>query len=154
MTREEYELRKKRLEEEHREAVDLIGAAYRQQLRALELVWVMTSGDAAQLPSLLTGEPKASAPPKPIPPPPEPPPRRRDAWELLDEVHAALDQVPDLFNRNDLCRALGYRPDRGSLHRTLRDVIDEGLIAEVSEGMGRTPAIYRKTAAPAPQATG
>jgi len=44
MTREEYERRKRRIEEETRTAVELVEASGRVQLRALELVW-MTSGE-------------------------------------------------------------------------------------------------------------
>ena len=157
MTREEYEDRKRRLDEQLRAGVELLEAAHRQQVRALDLVWMTTAEDAvafphaAAAPSRPAAQPIAAAPPPPAPPPK---PRRRAAWELQDEVRTALAHVPDAFDRNDLCRALGYEPDRGSLYRTLEQLINEGVLAIEKRGEGRTPSQYRKTATAALPAGG
>ena len=76
-----------------------------------------------------------------------PPPSRRGAWELLDDVETALTKVSGVFDRNDICRAIGYEPDRGSLYRTFQGLIEEGVIAIEQRGAGRHPARYKKTGA-------
>jgi hypothetical protein len=145
MTRDEYEKRKLRLEEQRREGIELLDAAYRQQLRALELVWMTTAEE--DLPS---PQPAPAPDPPPAPPAaePEPPaaPGRRPSWALLDDVEDALPGLPDHFDRNDLCRAIGYEPERSSLFRTLQGLIADGVIAIHQRGSGKTPTVYRKTA--------
>ncbi|MGH7486800.1 MAG: hypothetical protein ACREMY_14545 [bacterium] len=61
-------------------------------------------------------------------------------------MRAALQQVPEVFNRNDICEALGYDPDRGSLYRVLQDLRAEGALVIESYGGGNAPTIYKKTA--------
>jgi hypothetical protein len=50
MTRDEYEARKRRLEEERQAGIELLEAGHQAQLRALELVWMLSSGEQATLP--------------------------------------------------------------------------------------------------------
>ena len=50
MTREDYEDRKQRLDEQHRAAIRLLEAAHRQQLRALDLIWMTTADVELALP--------------------------------------------------------------------------------------------------------
>lgn len=139
MTRDDYEAQKRRLAEQHRSLVEMVDAAYQTQLRALDMVWRMLSGEGA---------------PEPLPPPPpaapaEPaPPRRRRlrAGELKHDVAAALDRLPDLFVFSDVCEAIGYAPDRGSLHRVLQELKAEGHLALHGRGTGTQPTRYRKLA--------
>jgi len=154
MTREEYETRKRRLDEQLRAGVELLEAAHRQQVRALDLVWMTTAEEAVSFPHLpaeASSRPEAPPAAAPAPPPPPKPPRRT-AWQLHNEVEAALAHVPEVFDRNDLCRALGYEPDRGSLYRTLWEMIGDGVLALEERGGGRTPSRYRKIGTTAPQA--
>ncbi len=155
MTHDEYEQRKRRLEEELRAGVALLETAFRHQIRALQLVCAAAGGDV-EIPSLVMALPEMSrllpaAPDLPAPPPapeaPPPPSRRRGAWELLDDVETALLKVPAVFDRNDICQAIGYEPDRGSLYRTFQGLIEEGVIAIEQSGAGRHPARYKKTRA-------
>jgi hypothetical protein len=157
MTREDYEDRKRRLDEQLRAGVELLEAAHRQQVRALDLVWMTTAEEAVafpRLPAEASYRPDALPAAAPVPAPPASPPKppRRAAWQLQVEVEAALAHVPEVFDRNDLCRALGYEPDRGSLYRTLWELIGDGVLALEERGGGRTPSRYRKTGAAAPQA--
>jgi len=152
MTREEYEDRRRRLDEQLRAGVELLEAAHRQQVRALDLVWMTTADEAVALPSFpaeSSSRPDAQPAAAPAQAPSGPPPRpaRRTAWQLQDDVEAALAQVPDVFDRNELCRSLGYEPDRGSLYRTIWDLIGKGVLALEDRGSGRTPSRYRKTGA-------
>jgi DNA-binding IclR family transcriptional regulator len=60
----------------------------------------------------------------------------------------ALDQLPEIFDKNDLCRILGYSPHRASLHRLFRDLVKHGwLVVEDPRG-GRWPIRYRKLSSP------
>jgi len=139
MTREDYEAQKRRLAEQHRSLVEMVDAAYQTQLRALDLVWRMMSGE---------GTPEPLAPPPPPATPsaaPAPPPRRRlRAGELKHDVAAAFHRLPDPFTFSDVYQAIGYEPDRGSLHRSLQSLIDEGHVALHKRGTGTQPTRYRK----------
>lgn len=138
MTRDDYEQQKRRLEEQLRAGVELLEAAFRHQLRALDLVWAATGGEPVTVPRI------PAVPAAPIPPGPAPSARRR-AWQLQEEVEAALAIVPEVFNRNDICRALGYEPDRASLYRTLEILVQEGTLDVQSEGSGNQPKRYKRT---------
>ncbi|HSS51987.1 MAG TPA: hypothetical protein VLX28_23850 [Thermoanaerobaculia bacterium] len=147
MTRDEYEHRKQRLDEELREGMELLATAHRHQLRALELVWAATGGDGMTIPPPVLAPAGLNPGPRAVPAPAAAPPqpRRRGPWELLDDIEAALPKLPDVFDRNDICRALGYEPDRGSLYRTVQLLTQDGLLAVKQRGAGKTPTSYRKT---------
>ena len=80
--------------------------------------------------------------------PPAPPPsrpRRRGPGELEEEVEDALTVVPESFDRNDVCRVLGYEPNRGSLYRILQELVNAGRLTIQQTGSGRTTTQYRKS---------
>jgi hypothetical protein len=144
MTREQYEQRKQRLDEQLRSGIELLEAAHRQQVRALELVWSMSAEET--LPSRVPPVETASPSDGPVSPAPVPSrPQRRGAGELVDEVEATLRNVPDKFDRSDVCQALGYEPDRASLYRVLKKLTEAGTVSVVKFGSGRVPTIYVKT---------
>jgi len=138
MTRDDFEAQKRWLTEHHRSLAEMVDAAYQTQLRALDMVWRMMSGE---------GSPESLPPP---PPPavhaaPAPPPRRRlGAGELKNDIAASLVKLPDVFIFSDVYEAIGYQPDRGSLHRVLYDLIEEGHVALHKRGTGTQPTRYRK----------
>jgi hypothetical protein len=145
MTRAEYEQRNRRLEEELRAGVELLETAYRHQVRALQLVWAAAGGDVEIPPSVMAafpGVPAAAAPALPAAPPQ---PARRGAWDLYNDVQDALDEAPKVFDRSDICRILGYEPNRGSLYRTLQELIRDGDCTLEQRGTGKVPTRYRKT---------
>jgi hypothetical protein len=144
MTREEYEERKRRLDEQLHAGIELLEAAHRQQVRALELVWMATAEESPALPRRARDAPAAI--PHAVPGTPQRP-LRRAAWQLLGDVQAILAGVPEVFDRNHVCDALGYEPDRGSLYRTLQVLVEDGVLGIESAGEGRTPTQYRKTGA-------
>jgi hypothetical protein len=106
VTREEYQTRKQRLAEQLRTGIELLQAAHRRQMAALEVLWIGT------------GEKPAAA----VTVPPAPPPRQKTG-ELYGHVVGALAKVPDVFTRDDLLACLGYQPNRASLYRILQDLI-------------------------------
>ncbi|PYQ65593.1 MAG: hypothetical protein DMF53_05210 [Acidobacteria bacterium] len=149
MTREQYEEQKRRLAEQHRSLVEMVDSAYQTQLQALDMVWRMMSGEGPADPRPAPAP--AAAPPQP--PAPEPPARRRRrAGELNEEVLAALPRLPELFAFTDVCRALRYNPDRGSLYRALQELKDLGHIAVHSAGIGAQPTRYRNLVPREPEA--
>jgi hypothetical protein len=140
MTREQYEEQKRRLAEQHRSLVEMVDSAYQTQLRALDMVWRMMSGEGPADPRPAPAP--SAAPPQPAAPAP-PAKRRRKAGELYEEVLAALPRLPELFTFSDVCRALGYNPDRGSLYRTLQELRELDYTAVHSAGTGTQPTRYR-----------
>jgi hypothetical protein len=66
------------------------------------------------------------------------------AWQLYREIKEALPRVPEVFDRNHVCQALGYTPDRGSLYRTLQELASDGVIAVQGLGSGKTPTRYKR----------
>ncbi|HEX4964750.1 MAG TPA: hypothetical protein VF173_28315 [Thermoanaerobaculia bacterium] len=147
MTREQYEEQKRRLAEQHRSLMEMVDAAYQTQLQALDMVWRMMSGEdpADPRPTLAPpAPPRAAAPAPPVR-------RRRRAGELNQEVLAILPRLPERFAFSDVCRALGYDPDRGSLHRTLQELKDLGYVAVHSSGTGTQPTRYRNLIAREPE---
>lgn len=135
LTREEYEAQKRRLAEQHRSLTEMVDAAYQTQLRALDMVWRMLSGEGAPEPS----------PPAPLPPPATSPPRRRlGPGELKNDIAESWYKLPDVFVFSDVYQAIGYTPDRGSLHRALHQLKDEGNLVLATRGTGTQPAYYRK----------
>lgn len=145
MTREQYERHKQRLDEQLRSGIELLETAHRQQVRALEMVWSMNAEEA--LPSRVPAAEAAMPPAAPPAAPPPSQPRRRGAGELEGEVEEVLAELPEEFDRNDICRALGYEPDRGSLYRVLEELRKSGRISVQQFGSGRVPTRYRNTGA-------
>ncbi|HEV8582703.1 MAG TPA: hypothetical protein VGX68_26850 [Thermoanaerobaculia bacterium] len=141
MTHNEYEQRKRRLDEQLRVGIEWLQTAHRQQVEALNLLWTNDSEVDADRPA---AEPTPAVFPPILDQPQAPGRPRRRAWELYREVQGVLAKVPEVFDRNHVCEQLGYEPDRGSLHRTLEQLTDEGILARESWGVGRTPTRYRK----------
>ena len=131
MNREEYEERRRRLDEELRAGMELLEASHRAQVRALELHWAAEEGSAVPVPG----------------PPPEKRPRR-PALELYETVLERLGDLPEVFTKEDLCRALGETPDRRALYRVMTDLAREGWVRIEERGAGRVPSSYRRLASP------
>lgn len=141
MTQREYELRRQRLDDQLREGIELLQAAHRQQVRALELVWQMAAEELLEAPD---PEPAPAAPPAPVAPPPPP---RRSTWEVAADLDKALERLPEVFDRNDLCAALGYEPDRNALYRALQRAVEDGRLRLEERGGGQRSTKYRRLAA-------
>jgi hypothetical protein len=142
MTREQYEQRKRRLEEQLQAGIQLLESAHQAQVRALDLVWMLqaeegAAGPVAEAASLSSPEPSPAPPPSPSP--------HRSPRHLEDDLRAVLPRLPERFTRADACAALGYEPDRGNLYRILQDLVRERRLRVESVGSGRKATIYRKT---------
>jgi len=134
MTHDEYERRKRRIEEETRTAVELVEAGGRVQLRALELVWMTSGEDSLDAPSL---PPPETVSARPVP--------RRSVAEIEGDVRTALARCPETFERRDIIEALGYEPDRSTLYRVLRDLAREGTLTVSILGAGQRGTRYQRS---------
>ena len=112
MTREEYEQRKRLLEAQLEEALELVRAGFRQQIRALEMVWMTTAAEEVSLSPIPAATRReapaasitASAAPQPAKPSRKP---RQPARKLWHDIDAIFDDLPQVFDRNDVMRAIG-----------------------------------------------
>jgi hypothetical protein len=137
MTQNEYEQSKQRLEEQRRTGVELVERACEAQMRALELVWMLQGGAGST--ALPAGAAVAAAPP------PAAQPQPKKGPEVEDDVYSQFWKLPEVFTRRDVCRMLGYEPDRAVLHRILKKLLGDGFTSLEFKGDGQRPAKYRKT---------
>ena len=144
MTREQYEQRKQKLDEQLEAGIELLRTAHRQQVRALDLVWMTTAEEDLGFLQLPAAASSQDARPSPQASPPVP---RRTASQLFRDLMVILPRLPEVFDRNDVCEALGHKPDRGSLYRAVQNLLSEKLIALEAYGSGRVPSRYRKLGA-------
>lgn len=147
LNQSEYQRRRRQLDEELRAGIDMLQEGHRTKIEALDSLWLKAAEEAPESPPAPTAPaPTAPEPAPPAPALPEPATlrERRQAGELRDDVEAALAAVGDEFVKRDLCRALGYTPNRTSLHRVLWDLQGEGLIEPLHPGQGGRATRYRK----------
>lgn len=124
MKRGELVQRKRLLEEQLRTGIELLQAGHAARLRELESEWLAWPEEDEPAPEARRG--------------------RASPGQLYEEVTAILFSVPEVFDRNHVVRALGYRPDRVSLFRVLRTLEEEGKIGVESSGKGRKGTVYRR----------
>ncbi len=156
MTHDEYEERKRRIEEQHQAGIELLEAGRRLQLRTLDLLWMSTAEGGTFSPGTEGILPPPSATPKPSPAAPPvasapPKPKRRPAYQVYSDVVAALASVAEEFTRDEILAVLDYEPDRAALHRILIRLVEEDRrLILVERGRGRLPSVYKKAVSGAP----
>lgn len=137
MTRKEFEERLRALEAQHQADVALMNAAHEARVRSLESLWRAVAP--------LDGNPLPAAVPAPAPTPPQPAPkRRREAFSVLDDLAEVFPDLPDVFDKSDIVRALGYEPARTTLFRALRVLEKKDVIKAETLSHGGTTSRYRK----------
>ncbi len=154
MTREQYELHKQRLDEQLRAGIRLLELAHQTQVRALDVVWMLQAEELAPGPvveAAALSSPELAPTPtpakqEPLPAPSLPP--RPGAGDVERDLRAALPRLPQRFTRSDVCAALGYEPDRGTLYRLLQELVEKGSLHVDSKGSGRRATVYHRTDAP------
>lgn len=134
MTRDDYEARRRRLDEELRVAIELVEQGHRARVQALDLAWHAAASGAPLPPS---------APPA-SPPVVETPKRRRQPNELYGEVLNLLPQLPETFSKEDLAPLFTDPPDRASLFRVLQEMTWNDVLKVERRGRGRDATTYRK----------
>ncbi len=169
MRHSEYEQRRRALETQFREDVELLRAGYQAKLRALEMLWMASPGEALPPAASAASEtqrlsetlgssetqpvseavPSSEAPEppeEPAPPPAQEPENRRGM--VREEIEAAFEALPTEFERQDVIRILGYEPPRATLFRVLNQLVAEGWLSIASYSIGRLSTRYSKLSKP------
>lgn len=134
MNDDEYERRRRALEEMYQADLLMVRAAHETRLRCLEALRQTEAPTGGQ----------GSRPAPPPPPAPAPPKRTRPQNpDLRDSIEEALPGLPEQFTKEDVIRALGFTPTRSSIQRVLLHDFKERVRVEV-RSEGRHPTIYRK----------
>jgi len=135
-----FEALRARLEEQLRADIELLQEAHRVKLRAFETVW-RAQAEVAQMQA-----PPPAAPMAPIGTAETG--NRTEGWSVLFSIQEKMDQMPEVFDKNDVAAALGFMPKRATLFRALDELRADGWIQDESPSEGRRPARYRKLAQP------
>ncbi len=143
MRDDEYRKLRRALEEQLEADLELIRAGYRAKLHALDML--------RERPSMPEERTQPAAPetqPKPETQKPAATQsviyRTRLINSVQEEVEKALPRLPDVFDKLDIVRILGWEPHRATLHRALQTLQTETKIAVESQSRGRLPTRYRK----------
>jgi len=161
MRHNEYERRRRLLEQQLRSDVDLLRAGYQAKLQALEMLWLASPEDGQEalgnssvrlLGETLPSEPvQASETPGlsetldgSETPAAKAPTRTLRRGEVLEEVTAALPELPEVFDRQDVGRVLGFAPPRATLHRVFGELLRGKFISVERFSDGHVPTRYRK----------
>lgn len=154
MTSKEYEQRRRAIEEQCQADLELIRAGCQAKLRALETVWLHSAGDEEALRQTAT-ETAVETVPETVLDETAPTetvlsqsrdsgPARRWA-DVLYDVQAVFQDLPEVFDKTDLWQAIGYKPSRSTLHRVLDVLKTEGRLAVDFQSQGGRTTLYRKT---------
>ena len=130
MRQDDFERRRRVLEEQLERDLELVREAHRVKLRALEELRADVSGEAPSRPSKTT--PAASVL------------QRRPPRHLVETLEDVWDQLPAEFDKQDLYRVLGHQPPRATLDRAINELLQSKKIVvhQTSTGWHRTR--YRK----------
>lgn len=137
MTREEYEERRRAFEEQLRADIALLNAAHEARIRSLDRLW--EDAHEGERPTVRTA-------PSPVPPSvPAPAPKPMSPrYSVVNDLDDVLSQLPTVFDRADIIRALGYTPARTTLFRALNELRREGALEIEAISSGGTKVRYRK----------
>jgi len=129
MTRDEYEERLRALEAQVQADIALVQAGHEARVRSLGSLWqAATAGAAIPAPAPVPAvAPKKAA---------------RPDWSTLDDLQEALPRLPEVFDKRDVARVLGYAPAYTTLVRALAELKEAGEIAD-ADGYGYRSQ-YRK----------
>jgi hypothetical protein len=130
MRRSEYEQRRRASEEVYQADLELIRSAHEARLRSLEALWLADPEEDG------SGDPPPAPATHPAPRLVRPP--------LAQALDDALSGLPEVFDKNDVIRALGWTPDRAALFRALDDLVHQRRITVERFGAGRVTTVYRK----------
>jgi hypothetical protein len=148
MTEEEYAERRRALEQELQRDLALIHAAHEARVRSLDrlrrLAMEGNEPEAASIPGKeehdRTGTMGNEVPPataasrKPASPP----------GAFLNDLRDVFSQLPEVFDKEDVVRLVGYKPTHSTFHRALTRLQDEGSVAIEDYSEGGVHTTYRK----------
>jgi hypothetical protein len=162
----EYQRRRRAIEQQLQEDLELIRTASQAKLRALEHLWLASAGEdppdtASVTPAFVETQDSLNAPasvPQPdagetldaapivdaSPIPPAAPASVRRRGDVLADIQEVFPRLPDVFDKSDVVRLLGYEPTRPSLHRVWSHLRRNGQIVIARYSDGRRPQVFRK----------
>lgn len=135
----EYERLRRDIEERLAADLELIHAAHRARLEALDALRLASAGEDRSRP-----EPSASVPQTDVPATPVAAVPKLQRGDLLKDVLKIFPDLPESFDRSDVARLLGYEPSRPGLHRVWDKLAADKKIAIEQFSTGRSPTRYRK----------
>jgi len=68
----------------------------------------------------------------------------RERYSVVTDLDDVLPELPEIFERRDVIRALGYEPPRTTLYHALVQLQREGAIAIETLSGGGSRVRYRK----------
>ena len=148
MTQKEYDERRRALEQELEADLALIHAAHEARVRSLDrLRQLATEGNE---PGAVSG-PFTGAQNRPVTlrdtvPPPAAVARKpaRPPGAFLSDLDAVLPRLPEVFDKKDVTRLLGYEPTPSTFHRALSRLEEEGAVAVKEHSEGGVHTVYRR----------
>lgn len=164
MDYQEYERRRRAIQEQLHADLELIRAGYRAKLQALDVLWLGSPPEhqdgpseesarketpietlaSAQTETLASAETQSADPvPGEAPVPPEPL-RGARRGDVLMDILGTLPLLPEVFDKTDVVRLLGYEPNRPTLHRAWSRLMQERKIEMELASDGRRPTRFRK----------
>lgn len=152
MDRNEYESRIRALDERLGSSIEVLRAAHRVERRALDFLWMTSPGNvgaAAASVDFPLGSPAHAPLAVPVAPAPVKvhAPQRWQSVDLVERISELLEEMPDVFDRDDILERLkGHPPERSMLYRALEELRIEGVIVVVRSGGGRVPTQFRRAA--------
>jgi hypothetical protein len=143
MRDDEYRKLRRALEEQRDADLELIRAGYRAKLYALDMLSERALPVAPETqPAAETQKP---APETQSPAATEPVTQQTIlVYGVQEEIEKILPRLPDVFDKLDIVRALGWEPHRATMHRALDTLQSEKKIAVQTRSRGRHRARYRK----------
>jgi hypothetical protein len=144
----EYERRRRSLEEQLHEDLELIRAAHQARLRALENLWLASNGEDLPDASNVTLASAETGIRQDLPasvPPSEPAElRKMHRGDALEDILKAFPNLPEVFDKSDAVRLIGYEPSRPALHRVWSRLQQQKKIVIETYSDGRRPQRFRK----------
>jgi hypothetical protein len=151
MDRNEYESRIRALDERLGSSIEVLRAAHRVERRALDFLWMTSPGNVGA--SAAAGDLPLGAPTQAphLAPAKARAPQRWFSVDLVERVSELVEELPEVFDREDIMERLkDHPPERSMLYRALEELRMEEVIAIVKSGGGRVPTQFRRAAKSSP----
>ena len=69
---------------------------------------------------------------------------------MRNAISGAVARMPEVFDKHDIGRALGFAPRRATLTRILRELVLDGDLAVDTAWAGKPPTRFRKVSPETP----
>ena len=135
----EYQRLRRTIEERLAADLELIQAAHRARLEALDALRLASAHEESSRPEPSTSVPRTAEPAATVAAVPKL--QRGDLFKAVLEI---FPDLPESFDKSDVVRLLGYEPNRPGLHRVWDKLTADNKIAMEQFSKGRSSTRYRK----------